>query len=97
MLDYVVCVEFTLKPEHASDFLALIIKNARTSVDKEQGCKQFDVCIAPDDSTKIFLYEVYTSKEAFDLHLKSEHFLLFNSQAADMIADKEVHTYIRNN
>ena len=94
-MDFVVCVEFKVKSEQASDFLPIILENAQSSLEIEEGCKQVDVCVSPNYHAEIFLYEIYTSREAFEFHLASEHFLLFNSKTTDMITHKEVRTYIR--
>jgi quinol monooxygenase YgiN len=72
---YVLVVDFVVKPEHVEAFTAEIRKNAHASRETEPGCRQFDVCVAPDDPAKIVLYEVYDDKAAFEAHLKTAHFL----------------------
>jgi quinol monooxygenase YgiN len=72
---YVLVVDFVVKPEHVEEFTAAIRENARASRETEPGCRQFDVCVAPEDPAKIVLYEVYDDRAAFEAHLKTPHFL----------------------
>ncbi|UZD90439.1 putative quinol monooxygenase [Cognatishimia activa] len=89
---FAVVVKFTVKPDRHEEFLPLMIENARMSRKMEPGCKQFDVCVGEDPSS-VFLYEIYDSKAAFDLHLQSEHFLTFDKTVANMVASKSVQLF----
>jgi len=90
---YAVTVTFRLHPGQGTAFLPLVTANARASVDEEPGCVQFDVCTDGSDPDTVFLYEVYTSRAAFDAHRDTAHFEHFDRAAADMIAAKSVDTY----
>lgn len=86
---FAVTVTFTPKPNKMDAFLQLVVENAQTSLDKESGCQQFDVCV--DDAREtVFLYEIYDDKAAFDAHLESAHFKSFDAAVADLIAEKTV-------
>jgi len=87
---YVLVVDFVVKPEHVAAFTAEIVKNARASRETEPGCRQFDVCVAPDDPAKIVLYEVYDDKAAFEAHLKAPHFLAFKPKLEAWLAENKV-------
>ena len=92
---FVITVEFQIKPEHIDDFMPRMIENAEASLTKEPGCHQFDVCVAPDDPTKIFLYELYTDKAAFEAHKQMEHFKAFDKNTANWIAKKSAAPFER--
>lgn len=92
---FVVVVHFDVKPSHAPDFLTAIKENARLSLEREPGCRQFDVCMTPGRPASIFLYEIYDSEDAFKTHLTTEHFLDFDRQTASWVASKEVKTLSR--
>lgn len=94
---FAVTVKFILNPGRASDFLPLMLGNARASVVSEPGCRQFDICSDPDRPDEIFLYELYDSPEAFQAHLKTPHFLSFEAAVGTMVAEKTVTTYRRVN
>lgn len=90
---FAVCVTFRIKPKSLDMFLPLMNENASVSLRDEEGCLRFDVCTDDDRADEVFLYEIYTSPEAFQVHLKSEHFLKFDTEVNSMIADKQVKTF----
>ena len=90
---YVVTVTFLAVPDRAEDFLTAMRENARASVEREPGCLRFDVCTSPDDAARVFLYEIYTDRAAFDAHLAAPHYLEFNDLVADWTAEKFVQTF----
>jgi quinol monooxygenase YgiN len=89
---YAVTVTFTLHPGTAADFLPLMTANARTSLQEEPGCGQFDICLGEDPDT-VFLYEIYDDRAAFEAHLESAHFKSFDAAVAGMIAAKDVRLF----
>jgi autoinducer 2-degrading protein len=92
---FVVAVTFEIDPEHVDRFIDLVRMQARNSLTLEPGCHQFDVCIDPQDSTKIFLYELYSDENAFNIHLASSHFKQFNGDTANLVRAKSVSTLKR--
>ncbi len=91
---YVVTVAFEIRPEAAAAFLPLMLENARTSLAEEPGCLRFDVCgeETANDAwpARIFLYEIYQDRGAFDAHLASAHFRSFDQATGPMVASKQV-------
>mgnify|MGYP001799846413 CR=1 FL=1 len=87
---FAVTVIFDIHAGRMEDFLPLMLTNARASRDTEPGCQQFDVCREGD---RIFLYEIYDDRAAFDAHLATDHFLSFDAAVADMVAEKRLETY----
>jgi len=92
---YVVTVMFHVKPEFAKLFREQMIANARMSRGAEPGCLQFDVCTDPMHEDRIFLYEVYANRVAFDAHLLTAHYKMFEKTAGPWVAAKDVRTYER--
>ena len=91
---FAVAVHFEIKPAHAEEFLHRVRLQAEDSLDKEDGCSQFDVCIDPTNPGKIFLYEVYGSSTDFhDIHTKTEHFADFQNTIQDWVLSKQLHTF----
>ena len=91
---YVVTVAFEIRPEAAAAFLPLMLENARKSLAEEPGCLRFDVCgeDAADNAppVRIFLYEIYRDRGAFDAHLASAHFQSFDAATRPMVASKQI-------
>jgi autoinducer 2-degrading protein len=92
-VSFVIVVDFQVKPGRMAEFRALMDENARASVRNEKGCSRFDVCLDRKNADHILLYEVYDDRGAFDLHLKTKHFAVFNEASAPLIADKSVAEY----
>jgi (4S)-4-hydroxy-5-phosphonooxypentane-2,3-dione isomerase len=90
-----VTVTFTITPGGLPAFLALVRRNAADSVRLEPGCQRFDVLVPAEDraSAEVFLYELYADAEAFAEHLRTDHFLLFDTQSRSLVTKKTVATY----
>jgi len=87
---FVLTVQFAIKPEHADAFAEIVIRQAINSKQLEPDCLQFDVCRSESDPTRFFLYEVYTSTAAFDVHKLTPHFADFSQKVADLVLSKEL-------
>jgi (4S)-4-hydroxy-5-phosphonooxypentane-2,3-dione isomerase len=87
----VVLVEFRLKPGSSRAFADLIRANASSSVADEPGCRRFDVATTPDDEDRIFLYEIYDDRAAFDHHVTTPHYLRFKEGSSPLIDTSTVH------
>lgn len=86
---YVVTVNFAVEPGSWKLFRDAVLENAHASLTREPGCRTFDVCEDEHDA-RIFLYEVYDSRKAFDIHLASEHFRRFDDLTATWVSRKQV-------
>lgn len=92
---YCVTVLFTLKPGAAERFVPLVRDNAAQSLLQEPGCHRFDVCHDPGQPDKLFLYELYEDRAAFEAHLGTAHFKAFDAASAGFVAEKQVSAYGR--
>ncbi len=90
---FIVTVEFTTQPEHLESFRAAMLQQAASSLSREAGCRQFDVCVADDDESRVFLYEAYDDRAALDIHLRSDHFRDFDATVTPWIASKTVNCW----
>ena len=88
---YLVTVTFDVAPDHATAFLPRVQQQAADSL-TEPGCQRFDVWQSPGDPARIFLYEIYDDRAAFDAHLASPHFLAFDAEVASWVSSKTVET-----
>lgn len=87
----IITVNFKIKPAHRDEFRVAMLKNAATSLAVEPGCVTFDVCENHDGT--IYLYERYVDDAAFDVHLKSLHFIEFDKQVAPWVESKQVERF----
>jgi quinol monooxygenase YgiN len=86
----IVTVRFVVKQQHLSMFTPRMRQQARDSLEREPGCRRFDIGADAADPRKIFLYEIYDDATAFDAHLASAHFQSFNADTQDWIESKTV-------
>ena len=91
----VITVRFVARPEYALEFLHRTRTQARASLESEPGCLQFDVCLDLQNPGQVFLYEVYSSAQAFEQHLATEHFREFDRETRDWIVSKSVERWSR--
>ena len=56
---FAVCVKFKIRHDFCEAFMPLMMANAKASLDNEDGCLLFDVCVDKTDQSNIFLYEIY--------------------------------------
>lgn len=87
----IIAVTFKIKQESVDAFREAILKNAATSLSDEVGCNLFDVCEAANGI--FYLYERYTNDAAFDIHLKSSHFVEFDKLVAPWVETKKIERY----
>ena len=92
---FAVTVLLEVDDRHLPEFMDAMRKQARHSLDLEKSCRRFDICVDPSDPRRIFLYEIYTNKAAFDAHLKTGHFLDFDWRVKDWLVSKKVEWWER--
>jgi autoinducer 2-degrading protein len=85
---FAVTVIFVVKEEYVEEFETVMKSQAINSLTREPGCQQFDVCFDCTDRRRVFLYELYTDRAAFDEHLKTEHFLDFDTRVKNWLLSK---------
>ena len=64
--------------------------NAKASVERETGCKRFDVLCDPAEPRRFVLYEIYDDDEAFAAHLASSHYQSFAASIDNQIDQRAV-------
>lgn len=84
-----VAVTFEIAPDHAEAFRDRVGRQAEDSL-TEPGCRRFDVWCDPGDCTRVFLFEIYDDRAAFDAHLASEHFKAFDAEVRSWIRDRRI-------
>ncbi|AQT80971.1 hypothetical protein B1R94_19475 [Mycolicibacterium litorale] len=72
---YTVIVELDVHPHALGEFVAGIHENAQASLRDESGCIRFDVHQDAATPTRFYFYEIYTSKESFEVaHRQAAHY-----------------------
>ncbi|ACV35718.1 antibiotic biosynthesis monooxygenase [Accumulibacter sp.] len=83
---HVTLVHVRVRPEHLDAFIAATRANHEASV-SEAGNRRFDVLQAPDDPTRLILYEAYASAADAAAHKETAHYLAWRTAVADMMAE----------
>ena len=87
---FVITVKFVINEKDIEKFKVRMLQQARDTLELELDCHQFDVCHDPNNKNIVFLYETYTDKNAFDIHLNSKHYLAFNDEVTSWVKEKIV-------
>jgi quinol monooxygenase YgiN len=82
-------VTFEIVPERAEAFRDRVRRQAADSLG-EPGCRRFDIWCDSDDCCRVFLFEIYDDRAAFDAHLESRHFQAFDAEVAPWVEAKKV-------
>ena len=91
---FVVTVIFEVEAESSGAFRTAVLEQAHNSLTKEESCSRFDVCFDPERADRVFLYEIYDDRAAFDRHLASAHFADFDRRVAPWVVSKTVETWV---
>ena len=94
---FVITVDFEIKSEYVNEFRSRVLQQAKDSLNNEEKCFTFDVCFDEKKTNKVFLYEIYQDKNAFDYHLKSDHYLSFDKDVKNWVTKKTVNQLIKQN
>ena len=77
--------EIEVYPEYLKEYLTFANEVDRLSVEREPGV----VCLFPmqsaEDSTQIRILEIYASEEAYQRHIKTEHFQKYKQGTMHMV------------
>jgi (4S)-4-hydroxy-5-phosphonooxypentane-2,3-dione isomerase len=92
---FAVTVLVEVDDRHLPEFMEEMKKQARNSLEREKGCRQFDICADAQAPRRVFLYEIYNDKTAFDAHLRTDHFLEFDRRVNDWLVSKKVECWER--
>jgi autoinducer 2-degrading protein len=70
-----------------------LVAYAKTCMEREPGCRRYDVCLDPVEGTSFLLYQVYDSEAAYLAHRELPHYAEFRSLADPWTRSRRVLTY----
>ena len=85
----IVLAEAPIKPEHLGEVKMMSTATLKSTL-KEPGCEAFYQTVKADDPNTLVFFEVFTSKEAFDLHMEADYTKAFFAGIQDKVAGKPV-------
>ena len=84
--------EIEVYPQYLTEYLEIANEVDRLSIEREPGV----ICLYPmqsaEDSTKIRILEIYASEEAYQQHLKTNHFQKYKQGTLHMVKDLKLPT-----
>src|ERR1700733_12191860 len=72
------------------NYKAALKENAETAVRVEPGVISLYAVYEKDNPTHVTVFEIYASKEAYQLHLKTAHFLKYKTGTKNMVKSLEL-------
>ena len=85
----VTIVHIHVQPERLEAFLEATLANQAGS-SREPGNLRFDVLQAPDDPTRLLLYEAYADAAAAAAHKETAHYVAWRETVVDWFAEPRV-------
>ena len=70
-------VELDVRPEEADAFIDMFRKEFIARSRSEDGCEQYELWRDPKSPAKMTIVEVWSSREALDVHLKQDWFAVW--------------------
>jgi quinol monooxygenase YgiN len=77
--------ELEIEPEHLAAYRILLSEEIEASVAKEAGVLMLHAVSEKDRPEQIRILEVYASREAYEAHLLTAHFLKYKTGTAGMV------------
>lgn len=90
-----IIVDFEALPGKGGEVRETLQTQARNSLEKEPGCRHFDVCADPDDPHRFFLYEIYDDEAAVDAHGKTPHYGEFRAAIDPLLKSRNRRQMVR--
>lgn len=77
--------EIEIDAKYLKEYTTILVDEAEASVRLEKGVISIFPMFVKEDSTKIRILEIYESKEAYEGHLKTDHFLKYKNSTLHMV------------
>lgn len=91
MLSVVVFLE--ARRDHVASLRTAILLHAANCLEKEPGCRQYDVGADPVDAASFLLYQVYENEAAYRAHKEYPHYAEFRLKVEPWIATRRILTF----
>ena len=82
--------EIEVAPEQLDDYLAILKTEAEASVRLEPGVIAIFPMLIKDNPTSVRILEIYASRQAYEAHLKTPHFLHYKTSTLAMVKSLEL-------
>jgi autoinducer 2-degrading protein len=90
---HVVVVFLEAERGREEDLRHALISYTRTCLEREPGCKRYDICLDPVETGSFLLYQVYDDQAAYNLHRELPHYSEFRQMTDPWTRSRRVLTY----
>jgi autoinducer 2-degrading protein len=90
---HVVVVFLEAERERKDALREALIGYAQTCLEREPGCRRFDVCLDPVEGSAFLLYEAYDDEAAYLAHREMLHYAEFRTLVDPWTRSRRVLTY----
>lgn len=91
---FTLVVTFKIKPDHISTFTQALSK-VRNHTRLEPGNVVYEFSVDETDVTRVFLYEKYSDRSAYEFHTQQNYLHAFRAEIGDCV--EETPTVLRGN
>jgi len=79
-----------LKRERKKYYLIFVHEHQNRVLTNEKRVKQFDVLIPEKLENRVHLFEVYENEAALDLHMNTDHMVIYRENSEPMLTNKSL-------
>jgi autoinducer 2-degrading protein len=90
---HVVVVFHEVERERQEAMREALIAYAQTCVEREEGCRRYDVCLDPVEAGAFLLFQVYDDEAAYLAHREMPHYAHFRILTDPWTRSRRVLTY----
>jgi quinol monooxygenase YgiN len=77
--------ELQIDPDQIDAYRALLCEEMEASLDREPGVLQLQAVAERGRPERLYIFEVYANREAYEAHLTTPHFLKYKEATAAMV------------
>ena len=82
--------KITVNADHLPAYRDALAEEVRASMELEPGVLSLYAVFDKEDPTRLTILEIYASRQAYEQHVKSSHFLKYKSETLHMVKSLEL-------
>jgi len=82
--------KITVNADHLPAYRVALAEEVRASMELEPGVLSLYAVFDKDDPTRLTILEIYASRQAYEQHVKSPHFLKYKNGTLHMVKSLEL-------
>jgi quinol monooxygenase YgiN len=83
-------VDFEAQPGQGEALREALVTQGKNSLENEAACRQFDVCVDPENPERFVLYELYDDEEAVEAHRATPYYQTFRESIEPIVKSRNL-------